>query len=63
MEKEALKKLILEQGLTITDVVDAVVELNGIVGVGLISLGDRLRDYCYDHKGAKPAGSAAAWGY
>ena len=46
MEKEEIKRLIHEKGLTITDVIDAVVEINGIVGVGFISLGDGLKEYC-----------------
>ncbi len=48
MKKEKIKKLILEEGLTITDVIDVVVEMNGFVGVGLISLGDGLKKYVYD---------------
>jgi hypothetical protein len=48
MDKEEIKKLILEQGLTVTDVIDVVVELNGFVGVGLITLGDNFRDYCHN---------------
>ena len=50
MEKSEIKKQVLEQGLSITDLSDAVIELNGFVGVGLISLGDGLEDYCYKCK-------------
>ncbi len=46
MDKEELKKLILEKGLTITDLIDIIVELNGIIGVGLITLGEQLNEYC-----------------
>ena len=46
MDKEKIKQLILEEGLTVTDVIDVVVELNGMVGVGLITLGDSLKAYC-----------------
>ena len=46
MEKEELKKLIAEGKFTLADVIDAVVELNGIIGVGLITLGDQLKEYC-----------------
>jgi hypothetical protein len=53
MNKEDIKKLVLEDGLTITDVIDVVVELNGFIGVGLISLGDGLRDYCHNKIGDK----------
>lgn len=48
MEKEKIKKLVLEEGLTITDLIDVVVELNGIIGVGLITLGKGLNKYCTD---------------
>jgi len=47
MEQKEIKKLILKKGLTITDVIDAAVEINSIIGVGLITLGDQLKDYCY----------------
>jgi hypothetical protein len=50
MNKEKIKKLIVDEGLTITDVIDAVIELNGIIGVGLITLGDGLKDYVWHHK-------------
>jgi uncharacterized Fe-S cluster-containing MiaB family protein len=46
LEKEELKKLILEEKFTLADVVDTVVEINGIIGVGLITLGEQLRQYC-----------------
>jgi hypothetical protein len=48
MDKDEIKKLILERGLTITDVIDVVIELNGIIGVGLITLGEGLDKYCTD---------------
>ena len=34
---------------TLTEVIDAIIEINGIIGVGLISLGDNLKEYCYSH--------------
>jgi len=46
MNKEEIKKLVLENDLNITDVIDVVVELNGIIGVGLISIGEYLNNYC-----------------
>jgi hypothetical protein len=33
---EEIKKLVLEKDLTIDKLIDVVIELNGIVGVGLI---------------------------
>lgn len=44
---EEIKDLILQRGLIIEDVIDAVCDLQGRIGVGYISLGDYLRDYCY----------------
>ena len=46
MNKEDIKDLVLNEDLTITDLIDVVVELNGIIGVGLITLGNQLKDYC-----------------
>lgn len=48
MDKEQIKELIEKEDLTLTDVIDTVVEMNGIIGVGLISLGSNLRDYCHN---------------
>lgn len=44
--REEIKDLILQRGLIIEDVIDAVCDLQGRTGVGYISLGDYLRDYC-----------------
>ena len=41
-----IKKLLVEGKLTLTDVIDAVIDLNKLIGVGLISLGQGLNDYC-----------------
>jgi len=43
--KEEIKRLALEEGLMITDLIDVVIEVNSIIGVGLISLADGLSDY------------------
>lgn len=43
--RETAKRLMLSGDLTITDAIDAFIELNAIVGVGLITLGDDLKDY------------------
>lgn len=48
MEKKKIEQYVIEEGLTITDLIDVVVELNGIIGVGLISLGDGLREYTHN---------------
>ena len=48
MDKDKIQNLIIDEGLTITDLIDVVVELNGIIGVGFIRLGDDLKEYCYN---------------
>ena len=47
MSREELYRLQRDQDFTIEDVIDAIIQINGIVGVGKISLGDALKDYCY----------------
>ena len=45
MNKADIKKLVEEGGLTITDVIDVVIEINGFIGVGLITLSEQLSSY------------------
>lgn len=42
---EEIKELILNRGLNVDEVIDAVIEINGIMGVGLVTLGDQLKGY------------------
>lgn len=42
LTKEEIKELLIAERLTLTDVIDAVIEINGIIGVGLITLSDRV---------------------
>lgn len=49
MNRVEIEKLITERGLTITDVIDAVIDLNGIIGVGLVTLANQLSWYCQNH--------------
>ena len=49
MSTEELHRLLKNREFTIEDVIDAIIFLNGIVGVGKITLGDTIKDYCY-HK-------------
>ena len=44
---EQLKEELKHNHFTLVEVIDAVIEINGIIGVGLISLGDDLKNYCY----------------
>ena len=48
MDKAELTKLVESEEVTLTDVIDIVIELNGIIGVGLISLGEGLDKYVKD---------------
>ena len=48
MDKQELKKLVAGGQITLTDVIDIVIELNGFVGVGLISLGEDIQKYIVD---------------
>ena len=48
MKPEEIKKLVIDEDLTLDQLIDVVIEMNGIVGVGLITLGDGLRQYCCD---------------
>lgn len=43
--KEEIKELIFKRGLTLTDVIDVVCELNGFVGVGYITFGEQIGGY------------------
>ncbi len=42
MTPDRITKLVLDEGLTIKDLLDVVIELNGIIGVGLITLSDDI---------------------
>ena len=44
--KKEIEDLIINRNLEITDVIDVVIDLNAIIGVGLITLGDQLKEYC-----------------
>lgn len=43
--KKEIKDLILTRGLTISDVIDCVIEINGIIGVGIITLSEDVAKY------------------
>jgi hypothetical protein len=50
MTQETIIQMLGDEQFTLTDVIDAVIDLNGIVGVGLITLGDQIQSYIYHHK-------------
>lgn len=43
---EQIKQMLIDSKLTLSDVIDAVIDLNGLIGVGLVSLGSGLNEYC-----------------
>jgi hypothetical protein len=45
MTKEQLKELVIRGEINLTDVIDVVVDINGIIGVGLISFADSTSEY------------------
>ena len=45
MDKDTIKQLVLDGQITITDVIDVVIEANWIIGVGLVTLGTQLEEY------------------
>jgi hypothetical protein len=47
MKNEKVKQLITEKDLKLEQVLDAIIELNGLVGVGLITLGDDIKTYLH----------------
>ncbi|HEY4062309.1 MAG TPA: hypothetical protein VGM30_10435 [Puia sp.] len=47
MNKEEIKRLILDQGLTAIGLVEAIIEINGYTGIGLLALYKTLKDYCH----------------
>jgi uncharacterized membrane protein YcaP (DUF421 family) len=42
LTQEEIKNLLTSEAFTLIDVVNAVIEINGIIGVGLISLAESL---------------------
>ena len=40
-----IMKILAREDITLTDVIDAVITANGIIGVGLISLSDDIQNY------------------
>jgi hypothetical protein len=43
--KEEIRDLIINRGLTLSDVIDEVIEINGFIGVGIISLAEDVEKY------------------
>tara|TARA_R100000808_G_C2154195_1_gene165011 strand:+ start:3948 stop:4211 length:264 start_codon:yes stop_codon:yes gene_type:complete len=49
-ERLTLREHLLAKDFTLTDVIDEVIDINALIGVGIISLGDDLKEYCYAKK-------------
>jgi hypothetical protein len=45
LTKSEIQQLLIDETLSLTDLIDAVIEVNGIIGVGLITLADDMSDY------------------
>tara|TARA_R110000824_G_scaffold821_2_gene5029 strand:- start:6858 stop:7154 length:297 start_codon:yes stop_codon:yes gene_type:complete len=43
----SLRDHLKNEDFTLIDGIDAVIDLNALLGVGCISLGDDLKEYCY----------------
>lgn len=43
--QQQIKQMLTENKLTLTDVIDAVIDVNSLVGVGLITLSDGISEY------------------
>ena len=44
-----IKELLLTDEFKLQDVIDAYIDITGLVGVGLISFGDNIQQYIYQH--------------
>lgn len=61
MTQLEIKRLVSEQGLTIVDTIKAVIDMNGIIGVGLIDLQDFINDYIDTERRLRSKVSAEEW--
>lgn len=48
--RDQLREWLISEDVTLKSVIDEVIEINGLVGVGLISLADELAYYITHHK-------------
>lgn len=44
-KEELLKSMVYDNEITLTDMIDFIIKENGIIGVGLITLGDNVSEY------------------
>ena len=45
MKEDRIKELIIKEGLDMQKLIDVVVDINGLLGVGIISLADDTHEY------------------
>lgn len=45
ISKDTLKEMLVQEKFNLTDVIDCVIELNSLIGVGLITLSDGIKEY------------------
>jgi hypothetical protein len=55
--KQEIIELMKNRGMTVEKVIDAIIEANGFIGVGLITLGETIDKHITKHikKGASPS--------
>lgn len=49
MKSKDIVKWLVDNDIVVEDVVDAIIEENGIIGVGLISLADAMKEHIHSH--------------
>ena len=60
MTKDEIKQLVLDHGLNVVGLIEAIIEMYGFNGVGLMALGDSLKNYCYNKLKGKSARSSSS---
>jgi len=49
MKSKEIIKWLVDNGLVVEDVVDAIIKENGMIGVGLISFADAMKEHIQSH--------------
>ena len=49
MESKDIVKWLVDNDIVVEDVVDAIIKENGIIGVGLTSLADAMKEHIHSH--------------
>ncbi len=49
MKSKDIVKWLVDNDIVVEDVVDAIIKENGIIGVGLISLADAMKEHIHSH--------------